>query len=257
MAFCPLVTHVTRPSALSKCPGTSLGFLQAQRCGRLILPLCHTVCVVKTTDLIPTSRRRVKKCGMHKTGNDRCAHNSYTLHVLRVKRDEFTSKYFQRPFSPVVPRFQLRTTRTFYLSIIQSTLDYASSAYFHCLHTNTYNKILTTNRICMRRIFGLHRCTHFNFVLQKYNLHSIENRANLKLFLFVYCCLNWLTSSLITPIFPPRPEASRTRAVTRGQVNSGLALLPVFTRYGLTSFFSGGRKVEPASSRMSSGSISP
>ena len=27
----------------------------------------------------------------------------------------------------------------------------------------------------------------------------------------------------------------RTRAVTRGQVNSGLALPPVFTRYGLTS----------------------
>ena len=75
--------------------------------------------------------------------------------------------------------------KTFYLSIIQSTFDYASSAYFYCLHTNTYNKILTTSRICMRRIFGLHRCTHFNLVLQKHNLYSIENRANLKLFVFV------------------------------------------------------------------------
>ena len=114
--------------------------------------------------------------------------------------------------------------RTFYLSIIQSTFDCASSAYFHFLHTNTYKTILTTSRICMRRIFGLHRCPHCNFVLQKYNLYPIENRANLKLFIFVHRCLNSLTSSLITPIFTPRSVASRTRAVTRGQVNSGIAL---------------------------------
>ena len=141
--------------------------------------------------------------------------------------------------------------RTFYLSIIQSPLDYASSAYFHCLHTNTYNKILTTSRICMRRIFGLHRCTHFNFVQQKYNLYSIENRANLKLFVFVYRCLNSLTSSLITPIFTPRSVASRTRAVTRDQVNSDLALPPPPSFHPVwlnLYFFSGGRKVEHASS---------
>ena len=103
------------------------------------------------------------------------------------------------------------------------------------LHTNTYNKIITTSRICMRRIFGLHRCTHFNFVLQKHNLYSIENRANLRLFAFVHRCLNSLTSPLITPILTPRSEASRSRAVIRGQVNSSLALPPVFTRHGLTS----------------------
>ena len=38
----------------------------------------------------------------------------------------------------------------------------------------------------------------------------------------VYRCLNSLTSSLITPSFTPRFEASRTRTVTPGQVNSGL-----------------------------------
>ena len=101
----------------------------------------------------------------------------------------------------------------------------------------------------MRRIFGLHRCTHFNFVLQKYNLYSIENRANLKLFVFAYRCLNSLTSSLITPIFTPRSVASRMRAVTHGQVNSGLALPPSFHPVWLDLyFFSGGRKVEHASS---------
>ena len=109
--------------------------------------------------------------------------------------------------------------RTFYLSIIQSTFDYASSAYYYCLHTNTYNKILTTSRNCIRRIFGLHRCTDFNLVQQKYNLYSIENRANLKLFVFIYRCLNSLTSSSITSIFTPRSIPSRTTAVTRGHVN--------------------------------------
>ena len=125
--------------------------------------------------------------------------------------------------------------RTFYLSIIQSTFDYASSAYYYCLHTNTYNKILTTSRNCIRRIFGLHRCTHFNLVQQKYNLSSIENRANLKLFVFIYRCLNSLTSSSITSMFTPRSIPSLTKAVTRGHVNSGLALPTVFTRYVLTS----------------------
>ena len=43
--------------------------------------------------------------------------------------------------------------RTFYLPIIKSTLDYASSAFFHSLHTNTYNKILTTRRICTRDVY--------------------------------------------------------------------------------------------------------
>ena len=38
----------------------------------------------------------------------------------------------------------------------------------------------------------------------------------------VYGCLNSLSSSLITPSFTPHFEASRTRAVTPGQVNSGL-----------------------------------
>ena len=97
---------------------------------------------------------------------------------------------------------------TFYLSIIQSTLNYASSAYFHCLYTNTYNEILTTNRICMRRIFGLHRCTYFNFVLQKYNLYSIENGANLKLFCF-RSTLPELANELFNyPFLTPRSEAS-------------------------------------------------
>ena len=56
-------------------------------------------------------------------------------------------------------------------------------------------------------------------------------------FVFVHCCLNSLTSSLITPTSTPRSEASRTRAVTRGQVNSGLALLPSFYQVWLDLYF--------------------
>ena len=49
--------------------------------------------------------------------------------------------------------------RTFYISIVQSALEYASNAYFHSLSSKAYQKILTTSRICMKRIFGLSKFT--------------------------------------------------------------------------------------------------
>eukprot|EP00117_Sycon_ciliatum_P031091 scpid111039/ scgid24383/ len=79
--------------------------------------------------------------------------------------------------------------RTFYLSIVQSTLDYASNAYLHCLSATLFNKIVTVSHIAMKKVFGFDRMMSTEIVLRKYHLYSFEQRINLKLYAFVYRCL--------------------------------------------------------------------
>ena len=43
--------------------------------------------------------------------------------------------------------------RLFYLSIIQSTLEYGSTAYVHCLSQALYNKLLAVSHLALKRIF--------------------------------------------------------------------------------------------------------
>jgi len=109
--------------------------------------------------------------------------------------------------------------RVFYLSIIQSTIDYASNAYVHSLTTSQYSRLVTLSHIAMKKVFSLSRMTSTDFVLRHASLYSLEARFNLKLFVFVYRCVHALTS--------PRQ--------TRGQSLSSLSLPPVLSRYGMFS----------------------
>jgi len=49
--------------------------------------------------------------------------------------------------------------RIFYLSIIQSSLEYASTAYIHSLRQPLYNQLITTSKIALKKVFSLHRFT--------------------------------------------------------------------------------------------------
>ena len=40
--------------------------------------------------------------------------------------------------------------RTFYLSVCQATLDFASNAYVHCLSNQLYNRLVITSHLCMK-----------------------------------------------------------------------------------------------------------
>ena len=75
--------------------------------------------------------------------------------------------------------------RTFYLSIIQSTLDYASNSYVHSLGSRLFNRLVTVSHIAMKKVFGLDQMTPTVVVLRHYNLYSFEQRINLKLYVFV------------------------------------------------------------------------
>ena len=125
--------------------------------------------------------------------------------------------------------------RTFYLSIIQSALDYASNSYVHSLGSRPFNRLVTVSHIAMKKVFGLDRMTPTVVVLRHYNLYSFEQRINLKSYVFVYRCLFYLSSPFLTPLFVSRADGRHTHARTRGQAHNSLVLPNVHLAYGFRS----------------------
>ena len=125
--------------------------------------------------------------------------------------------------------------RLFYLSIIQSTLEFASSAYVHCLISTLFQKLVVCSHLCMKKIFNLDRLTPTSVVLKHGSLYSLEQRFDYKLIHLVYRCLNSLASPLLQEIFVLRSTSHRTHAITRGQVNLSLCLPYVSSNYGKRS----------------------
>ena len=146
--------------------------------------------------------------------------------------------------------------RTFYLSIIQSTLDYASNSYVHSLGSRLFNRLVTVSHIAMKKLFGLDRMTPTVVVLRHYNLSSFEQWINLKLYVFCLplLILPFLSSSHITFCFTCRwPAHTCSYSWSSSQFFSfaKCSLSLWFSLY----FFSGSRSVECASIRLSSRSI--
>ena len=92
-------------------------------------------------------------------------------------------------------------SRLFYLSIAQSTLEFASSAYMRCLTSTLFQKLIVFSHLCMKKIFNLDRLTPTSVVLKHGSLSSLEQRFDYKLIHLVYRCLNSLASSLLQEIF--------------------------------------------------------
>ena len=120
----------------------------------------------------------------------------------------------------------------FYLSVLQSTLDYASSAYCHCLSQSLYNRLVVCSHNAMKKTFGIDRYTRTDLVLRSCKLYSLELRIKLKLYVFVYLCISQLASPLLQKLFVLRRDGSHSAASTRGQQSHALNLPPRRTRYG-------------------------
>ena len=90
--------------------------------------------------------------------------------------------------------------RLFYLSIVQSTLEFASSAYVNCLTSTLFQKLIVCSHLCMKKIFNLDRLTPTSVVLKHGSLSSLEQRFDYKLMYLVYRCLNSSASPLLQEI---------------------------------------------------------
>jgi len=129
-----------------------------------------------------------------------------------------------------------RARRTFYLSFIQSTLEYASVSYVHCLSTGLYNAIEKLSRRALRIVFGFPSQCDVSIILRKYHLLPITARFNVKLYVLVYRCLHSCASPLLCSIFTLRHTSnSRTHRVTRSQTTDSLVLPHASSRYGFYS----------------------
>ena len=127
--------------------------------------------------------------------------------------------------------------RIFYLSVLQPTLDNASSGYCHCLSQTLYNRLTTCSHIPTKKTFGLDRSTPNKLVLRFCKLYPIELKYNLKqlkLLMLVYRAVNGQCSLLLTEMFQ-LTSASRAAYSKRGSSSSAVALPNVSTRHGLFS----------------------
>ena len=113
---------------------------------------------------------------------------------------------------------------TFYLSVIQSSIDYASSAYVHLLTSAQYHRLVVTHHRGMKEVFGLDRNTPTRIVLQHTRLYPVEYCSNFKRYVLVYRCLHNLASILLCNICVLRADATHTVAEARGQTMDTLAL---------------------------------
>ena len=141
-------------------------------------------------------------------------HLTFAPHVKEVCAKAYgkvsTFKHGRRNLSKVVRRL-------FYLSIVQSTLEFASSANVHCLTSTLFQKVVVCSHLCMKKMFNLdRRLTPTSVVLKHGSLYSLEQRFDYKLIYLVYRCLNSLASPLLQEIIVLRSTSHRTHAITRG-----------------------------------------
>ena len=125
--------------------------------------------------------------------------------------------------------------RLFYLSIVQSTLEFASSAYVHSPSSTLFQKLIVCSHLCMKKMLNLDRLTPTSVVLKHGSLYSLEQRCDYKLIYLVYRCLNSIAIPLLQDIFVVRSTSHRTHAITRGQVYLSLCLPYVSSNYGKRS----------------------
>ena len=95
---------------------------------------------------------------------------SFSTHV-----DSLTSRVYAKlkAFRRVRNSLNVRARRTFYISFIQSMLEYASNAYVHCLHTATYDKLIKLSKRAQRYVFGYPHRAHTSPIRSRQSLsHS-------------------------------------------------------------------------------------
>ena len=149
---------------------------------------------------------------------------------------------------------QVTTTakRTFYLSFIQSNLEYGSTAYVHCLHAAQHNVLVKLSKRALRVVFHprdvhtapilardvhtapiLARDVHTAPILARLSLIPVSSRYNLKLYTFVLRCTTGQVSSLLSGIFTLRSTITGPQLQqTRFQCTNGLVVPRAISRYG-------------------------
>jgi len=132
----------------------------------------------------------IKYLGLHLD-----CHLHFHAHVSHLEK-KISSKLAM--FRKVRDQMPAPARRTFYLSTIQSHLEYASNAYVHCLHTTQYDRLIRLSNRALKTIFGFPSMTSPTLITSKYHILPLSVRFNLRLYLLVHRVLHGQCSSLLS-----------------------------------------------------------
>ena len=159
-------------------------------------------------------------------------HLTFNAHINHLRRDVARKLgAFRRGRSAL----DQKARKQFYVSIIQSKLEYASNAYVHSLGQAEYDALMAISRRSLRVAFDFPYRADVTPILSCHKLMCLATRLHLRLYLFVYRCVHNLGSPLIANIFHTRTASAHTTAQTRSQHSFGLSLPPFHSRFGLHS----------------------
>ena len=129
-----------------------------------------------------------------------------------------------------------RARRSFYISLIQTSLLYGSNAISPCLSITHVNRLITISKRAQRNSFGYPTSAHTAPIRARHNLiPGLDSLLLFKRLVVVFRSLHSLGSCLLDSLFSFRCNFNRTYTVTRAQVTKYLAQPDVRTRSGLQS----------------------
>ena len=118
--------------------------------------------------------------------------------------------------------------RQYYLSVIQSDLEYGSNAFFSSLSALAEKKLTGLYKRAIRAVAGLPPWSQVNSLelAKRFSLWPIIKRLKLKLLLFTFRCTHYLSSTLLSSQYNIRSHLNSTHSITRGQTYLSLSLYP-------------------------------
>ena len=128
-----------------------------------------------------------------------------------------------------------RARRSFYISLIQTSLLYGSNAFSPCLSITHVKRFITISKRAQRISFGYPPSAHTAPIRARHNLIPLDSLLLFKRLVVVFRSLHSPGSCLLDSLFSFHRNSNRTSTVTRAQVTNCLALPGVRTRSGLHS----------------------
>ena len=130
--------------------------------------------------------------------------------------------------------------RQYYLSVIQSDLQYGTNAYWTTLTNARQNRLIRSSKRALRSVINAPTTTPTKTILSLLNLSPLETRLKLKLLVHTFRCIHNKASSLLCAQYQVRSPTHSTHRTTRAQTYTSLIIPQVSKSAGAKSpaFFS-------------------
>ncbi len=125
--------------------------------------------------------------------------------------------------------------RQYYISVIQSDLEYGSNAFYSSLPQSAKDQLSRLGKRGIRSIVGAPPWTHTAPLFNTLNIFPILKRLELKLLLLTYRCTHSLASHLLCDQYTRRTPTNSTRSTTRAQITVSLCIPRIARRSGSIS----------------------